>query len=262
MKKYISVLLCAATAFSTAIALVGCGEEDNSLVASTVSVEETTEAAKMDISEQTDLSKLYSINYEGDEFAGAWQITEGEGSKFKSFVFVFNGSKKAYLVIGTTGYIENYKIETKTDESGNTAQTFTSEMMFGINGTYTYKFSEDKNSVVLTNTENNKTTTMQKLASFSYIPIPDPEPVIDEELLGAWADDQGEYYYFDKSGIMYTSNNSLTFTFSKYSAKDGKVNSTYTTTGEETITTDYSIKDDTLTFGDYTYNRISADDLK
>ena len=200
--KILIKILCAVLVLSSTAVFAGCGQ-DNSLVATTSSIEETTEDSKMNVSEQADLSKLHAINYEGDEFAGAWQIVDGEGAKFKSFVYVFDGNKKAYLVIGTTGYIENYEIEKKTDESGNTISTFSAELMFGINGTYTYEFSDDKSELVLTNIKDKKTTTLKKLATFSYVPIPDPEPVVDEELLGAWKDKSGEYYYFDKSGIMY-----------------------------------------------------------
>ena len=258
--KILIKILCAVLVLSSTAVFAGCGQ-DNSLVATTSSIEETTEDSKMNVSEQADLSKLHAINYEGDEFAGAWQIVDGEGSKFKSFVYVFDGNKKAYLVIGTTGYIENYEIEKKTDESGNTISTFSAELMFGINGTYTYEFSDDKSELVLTNIKDKKTTTLKKLATFSYVPIPDPEPVVDEELLGAWKDKSGEYYYFDKSGIMYNFYG-VTFMFAKYSAKDGKVTYTFTSNKEETNTVDYSIKDDTLTFNGNPFERIPISELK
>ena len=261
MKNTLIKILCAVLALSSISVFAGCGESDE-LVATTAAVEETTEDSKMNISEQADLSKLYEINYSGDDFAGAWQITEGEGSKYKNFVYMFNGNKKVYLVIGTTGYVETYSTDTVADESGNILTTLSAELMFGINGIYTSEFSDDKNTVVLTNIENKATTTMKKLASFSFIPIPDPEPVIDENLLGAWYDDNGEYFYFDKSGIMYNSINGLSFSFSKYSAKDGKVTSTVTTTKEETNSTAYSVSGDTLTYDNYKYKRISVDKLE
>lgn len=260
MKKLIAALLCLALTAFSAVIFSGCGEEE--LVASTVAVEETTDSAKMDISDSSVLSELHPINYNGDQFAGAWQITEGEGTKYKSFVFVFDGEKTAYLIIGTTGYIEYYKLENKPDDTGTDVPTIKAEMMFGINGTYTYEFSNDSNTLKLTNIADQTTLTLTKLATFSFIPLPDPEPAIDEALLGAWSDSEGEYYYFDKSGIMYNSINELSFTYSKYSAKDGKVTSTYTTNKEETVENNYSVKDDVLTYGNYTYKRIPVEELK
>lgn len=258
--KLLIKIMCAALVFSSIAVFAGCGE-DNSLVATTSSIEETTDDSKMNISGQADLSKLHTINYEGDDFAGAWQIVDGEGSQYKSFVYVFDGNKKAYLVIGTTGYVENYAIKDETDDSGNTMSTITAQLMFGINGAYTYQFSDDKNELTLTNTKSKKTTTLKKLATFSYVPIPDPEPVIDEALLGAWKDDNGEYYYFDKSGIMYNSYG-VTFTFAKYSAKDGKVTSTYTSNKEETNSVDYKVDGETLTYNGNPFKKIQVDELK
>lgn len=261
MKNTIIKILCAVLALSSAAVFSGCGEEDD-LVAATAAVETTTEDSKMNFSEQADLSKLYEIDYEGDELAGAWQITDGEGAKYKSFVYMFDGKGKAYLVIGTTGYVENYSLDSVADESGKLTKALTAQLMFGINGIYTTDFSEDKSTVVLTNAEDKTTTTLTRLASYSFIPIPDPEPVVDESLLGAWKDDNGEYFYFDKSGIMYNSINGLSFSFSKYSAKDGKITSVTTTTQDDTTETAYSVSGDTLTYDGFKYSKIPSDELK
>ncbi len=258
--KLLIKILCAVLVLSSTAVFAGCGEDD-SLVATTSSIEETSDDSKMNISDQADLSKLHAINYEGDDFAGAWQIVEGEGSQFKSFVYVFDGNKNAYLIIGTTGYIENYGVEDKADANGNVVSTITAQMMFGINGTYTYEFSDDKNELTLTNIKSNKTTKLKKLATFSYVPIPDPEPVVDDDLLGAWKDKSGEYYYFDKSGIMYE-NYGVSFYFAKYSADGGKITYTFTSNKEETKTIEYSIKDDTLTIDGNPFEKIPASELK
>lgn len=260
--KTIIKTLCVILALSSAAVFAGCGEEKNELVASTVSIEETTDDSKMNISDQTDISQLHAIDYDGDEFAGAWQIAEGEGAKYKSFVYVFDGKGKAFLVIGSTGYIENYKIETNTDNNGSSEKTITVQLMFGINGIYSYEFSEDKNTLTLTDTKDYSVTKMQKMPTFSFVPIPDPEPVIDEALLGAWKNESGEYMYFDNSGIMYDTINGLTFTFSKYSAKDGKLTSVYMTNKEEKNESNYSVSGDNLTFGSNKFTRIAASELK
>ena len=175
--KILIKILCAVLVLSSTAVFSGCGQ-DNSLVATTSSIEETTEDSKMNVSEQADLSKLHAINYEGDEFAGAWQIVDGEGSKFKSFVYVFDGNKKAYLVIGTTGYIENYEIEKNTDESGNAISTFSAELMFGINGTYTYEFSDDKSELVLTNIKIKRPPRSKSSLPFLMFPSPTPSPLL------------------------------------------------------------------------------------
>ena len=264
MKTLIKIL-CAALVLSSAAVFSGCGDESTDPTQSAVTTAETTVSAAettASVSDQADMSKLHAIDYEGDDFAGAWRITDGEGSNFKSFVYVFDGKKKAYLVIGTTGYIENYSLEKKAADDGSVIDTFTAELMFGVNGTYTYEFSDDKNTLTLTSVSGGSTTTLEKLPSFSYIPEPDPDPVIDEALLGTWKDDNDEYYYFDKSGIMYNSINDLNFTFAKYSAKDGKVTSTYTTNKEEKNTVAYSISGEYLKYGDFTFKRASSDELK
>ena len=265
MKIFIKIL-CVVLALSSIAVFAGCGE-DNSKSSSDPSVEQNDKDSLSDDksgnsgADQADLSKLHAINYEGDDFAGAWQIVDGEGSQFKSFVYVFDGNKKAYLIVGTNGYVENYSVENKDDGSGNIVSTITAQMMFGINGTYTYEFSDDKNELTLTNIKTKKTTKLKKLATFSYVPIPDPDPVIDEDLLGAWKDKNGEYYYFDKSGIMYE-NYGVSFYFAKYSAKDGQITYTYTSNKEETKTFKYSVDGDTLTLDGAPYERIPVSELK
>lgn len=265
MKIFIKIL-CVVLALSSIAVFAGCGE-DNSKSSSDSSVEQNDKDSSSDDksgnsgADQADLSKLHAINYEGDDFAGAWQIVDGEGSQFKSFVYVFDGNKKAYLIVGTNSYIENYGVEDKDDGNGNMVSTITAHMMFGIHGTYTYQFSDDKNELTLTNIKTKKTTKLKKLATFSYVPIPDPDPVIDEDLLGAWKDTSGEYYYFDKSGIMYE-NDGLKFCFSKYSAKDSKITYTYTYLKEETKTIKYSVNGDTLTLDGSSYKKIPVSELK
>ena len=259
MKLFIKIL-CAVLVISSIAVFAGCGEDDSQSESSSSNVEKSDDS-KVAVSDQADLSKLHAINYEGDDFAGAWQIVDGEGSQFKSFVYVFDGNQKVYLVIGTTGYIENYGVENKPDANGNVVSTVTAQLMFGINGTYTYEFSDDKNELTLTNIKSNKTTKLKKLATFSYIPIPDPDPVIDKNLLGAWKDKSGESYYFDKSGIMYESYG-VSFYFAKYSADEGKITYTFTSNKEETKTIKYSVKDNTLTIDGSPFEKIPASELK
>ena len=67
----------------------------------------------------------------------------------------------------------------------------------------------------------------------------------------------------DKSGIMYQNLFDYMFAYSNYTASEGKIVSTYTTSDKKT--TDkytYSVDGDTLTLNNDAYSRISFSDLK
>ena len=190
-----------------------------------------------------------------DPFAGVWHITDGEGSKLSNFTYIFDGNGKASIVIDTIGYCGTY---TKDSDSQN---TFKCQLMFGINGTYKYKFSDSNNKVILTNSESNKTTTMEKLAGFDILPVPDKNPVVDQNLLGAWKSSNGEYFYFDGSGLMYHNQYGTIFTYYKYSAKDGVITAVYKMQNETTEKFEYTLKEDVLTIDGFEYTRISTSEL-
>ena len=112
------------------------------------------------------LSELHAINYDGNDFAGAWHITEREeGDTYNSFTYVFDGDSSAYLMMGSMGYISNYELNPDINQ-------IATQMMFGINGKYNYEFSDDKNTVTLTDSKTKKKTTLEKYMSFSCIPLP------------------------------------------------------------------------------------------
>lgn len=251
MKKLTIKLLALAMAVTSALAFAGCNTNTSSVTDTTVATEpQTTQPSKL-----ADISKLHSYDAEnGDLFAGAWKITDGAGSKLESFVYLFNGSGKADLITDTTGYCGTYKLDTEE-------KTFSCKLMFGISGDYTYD-KTDENTIVLTNISSNETTTLSKLASFDVVPIPDENPVIDKELVGAWGGDDGEYYYFDANGIMYNNQYGTMYVYSKYSAKDGIITSEYKVGANESKDElEYSIKGDVLTLNNFDYKRISADKL-
>lgn len=273
IKKFFKRTACAALAICAVFAFSACGEKNGgtSSAANTSDAEQTTiaETTKIiipaiieqtttagDLKKEADLSALHPVNKDGDAFAGIWKITEGTGSKLESFVYEFDGNGKAYLMIGTMGYIATYGLKT-TDGK----QTFTTQMMFGLNGTYTYKFSDDKNSVVLTNTEDKTTSKLERVEEFSPVPDPVEEPKIDKALLGAWKDDTGAYLYFGKDGLMYNVQADVSFSFYTYSAADGKITQTYSMKEEYEETATYSVSGDTLTYNNYEYQRVSADEL-
>lgn len=262
--KILSVLLVAAAA----AAFSGCNDNNtsSSQISTTASVtaavtaksEDTTAASNGTDDIKADLKSLHSYDMEnGDEFAGAWQIVDGEGSGLENFVYLFDGNGKASMIIDTVGYMGKYEVK-KSD--GKT--TFITQLIFGLNGEYSCEFSDDNSKVKLTNNENKTTTTIQRLASFDCIPIPEKNPKIDKDLLGAWKSENGEYYYFDESGIMYCNQFNTMFIYATYSAENSVITSTYMMEGETVDEYDYSVDGDTLKLDEYEYKRIPASELE
>lgn len=257
--KIFAVLLVA----SLALPFAGCGNssESSEELSSELSQTDTTADSETSTASSTKISEvltsLHSIDTEnGNEFAGTWKIVDGVGSKLDSFIFEFNGDKEACLIIDNVGYVGTYSLE-ETDGK----KTFKTQLLFGLNGVYTYDFSSDGSSVTLTNTDNNTTTKMQKVENVSCIPEPEADPTTDEKLLGAWQSSEGDTVYFDKCGIMYSDSYGVQFTFSSYSAKNSTLTSTYKMKQETTDTYSYSVDGDTLKLNDYEYNKISVDEL-
>lgn len=274
MKNFFTRIICTVLAVCSAMAMAACGnqskEESSAAAETTATTEaavtaETTAAAEADepttvdlanIKYEADLTKLHTLTKPGDLFTGYWHITDGIGKKLTHFVFSFDGNKNAYLLIGTSAFIGVYGIHVIDGKD-----TFSTKLMYGLNGDYTYEFSKDKKTAVLTNTANNQTTTIEKLDSFSSIPTPPKSFETDEQLLGAWADDNGAYLYFGKDGIMYNCQKNIAFTFYTYTASNGKIRAAYSMDTEMEEEDTYSFKDGKLIFNNYPYYRISADNL-
>lgn len=252
MKNTFKRILSFILAVSTVCIFAGCDDDKKQ---SSSSSQNESSTSTTDI--ETDIKALHYYDPDStDPFSGAWQITDGVGSDLESFVFLFDGYEAASLVVGSTGYVGTYSVDETED-----GETFTTQLLFGLDGTYTYEFSDENTNVVLTNTADNSTTTMQKVASFDCIPIPDTEPKIDEALLGAWESDNNETLYFDKSGIMYQNYIDFMYYYYKYSAEDSVVTATYYDPDEYTTDYDYSIDGDTLDFGGTLYTRIPASEI-
>lgn len=274
MKKFFTRIICTVLAVCSAMAMAACGnqskEESSAAAETTATTEaavtaEATAAAEADepttvdlanIKYEADLTKLHTLTKPGDLFTGYWHITDGIGKKLTHFVFSFDGNKNAYLLIGTSAFIGVYGIHVTDGRD-----TFSTKLMYGLNGDYTYEFSKDKKSAVLTNIASNKTTTIEKLDSFTCIPKPMENFEIDEKLLGAWADDNGAYLYFGKDGIMYNCQKNIAFTFYTYTASNGKIRAAYSMDTEMEEEDTYSFKDGKLIFNNYPYYRISAENL-
>lgn len=254
MKKILSIIL----ACSAILAFSGCGNNsENSATTPDETASAVEESVQQTDDNKADLQALHSYDAEnGNIFAGAWTITEGEGSQYKSFVYLFDGNDSASIIIDTMGYVGEYSLTTEDEK-----EIFSAQLMFGINGNYTYKVSDDKNTITLTNTETDVDTTLQRVVSFDCIPIPDENAKIDSKILGAWKTEDGDYYYFDESGIMYNNSYGTIFTYYTYSAENSQITATYSMGEETTETFEYSVNGDTMTIDGFTYNKIPANEL-
>ena len=255
--KFLFKFVCAVLTVTMAVLLCACSdcqsEKENDKTEDTTA-EQTTAPS---FATAADLAALHSVKSTDSKFSGYWQITEGIGAKLEHFVFMFDGEGKAYLLIGTTGRIGSYSETTEEGES-----IFKTQLVFGLDGNYTYTFSDDDKTVELVNKDDNSTTTMKKLDSFSGIPTPSGSDKIDDALLGAWCDDTGEYLYFDKNGIFYDCQKNFFFTYYIYSALDGKITMKYTMIEKEyTEDAEYEVNGDVLTYNHTDYKRIEADEL-
>lgn len=258
--KNISKAICKITAAAllmTALIITGgCADSESAPSPETTA---PTAASQNVAQGEFDIKALQYYDAEStDKFSGAWKITDGVGSGYSSFVYIFDGNGKASLVIGNMGYLSTYSLENDEDTG---IPVFVCQLMFGINGEYAYEFSESGDSVVLTYVDGGETTTLEKLEDYTFVPTPDSNPDTDSALLGAWASDSGVYQYFGADGIMYTNTYGAMFTYYKYSAKDGAVTAVYDMNGEITENYEYSFDGDKLTFDNTEYTKIPESDL-
>ena len=261
MKKIHSKIILLLLIALTAAAFSGCGENGSSssgqqTTAPATSAQETTQAETPTSNNENTNFPFPKYAENGDDFTGTWKITEGEGSQYGSFTFSFNGEGRAAMVIDNAGYFGKYEIEEK-----NGKNTFTTQMIFGLNGEYTYKLSNDKNTITLTNNEDNSATTMQRLEDFDCVPSVESVK-IDEDLLGAWKSEDEEYFYFDESGIMYHNQYNTMFNYAAYTAENSKITATYSMGGEMTDEYEYSLEGGTLKLNGYEYERISDSEVE
>ena len=254
MRFYIK-LLSAILAAGMAVSFAGCSNGSQSpTVPATTAVQTTAPStAAQELVKTIDLKSLTPFQENGDDFTGAWKITDGAGAQYKNFVYQFDGKNIARLIIGTMGYLQKYQLKPED-------KSFTAQMMFGINGEYTYEISGDKKTITLKNKKSGDTTTLTKQENDSCVPSAEKGD-IDETLLGAWQDGSGGYLYFDRSGVMYELQKGMSFTFYTYSAKDGVVNGTYDMDGEQKISYKYTFKESNLTYNDCKYTRCSATEI-
>lgn len=259
MKNSIIKILCLSIISMSVMGLVGCSEdtEASSQPTTQAPTKATETTVSLEVPDDFDISTLHLYDAESkDPFAGAWQITGGSGSALESFTYVFDGHGNAKLIVDNMGYLGTY-----TKEFDGTTETFTCKLMYGINGTYTFEFDSTGKSAVLTNTETNTESIIGKRDNFSYMPEKPAELKLDEKLIGAWKSDDGMYYYFGKDGIMYSNSFGAMFTCSRYSAENGKIESTYTMGNEITEPYEYSFNGENLVFDNTECKKIPVDKL-
>ena len=164
MKRLMRILTLS-LACAAAVSLAACsnGESSSSEVQTTAAETDATHdeaASDTKTARDVNLTDLHAINYDGNEFAGAWHITErDEGETYRSFTYVFDGDSTCYLMMGSMGYISNYELNTDINQMAT-------QMVFGINGKYTYEFSDDNNTLTLTDADTKKQTKLEKYMSF------------------------------------------------------------------------------------------------
>lgn len=255
-RKFLFKLVCVALAVAMVVLLCACSDCQSEKVSGKTedtTAEQTTAPSAVT---EVDLTALHNVKSTDSKFSGYWQITDGTGSQLEHFVFMFDGKGKAYLLVGTMGYIGTYSETTEEGES-----IFKTQLVFGLDGSYTYTFSDDNKTVELVNKEDNSATTMKKLDSFSSVPTPSGNEKTEETMLGAWCDDTGEYLYFGENGIFYDCQKDFSFTFYTYSASNGKISMKYTMTEEYSDSAEYEINGDVLTYNHIDYKRIATDEL-
>lgn len=257
MKNFIIKICAFAITAVSVFSFTACDSESGTIEPTASAQTQPTTAPQQ---AEFDIGKLHTFDPNSkDSFSGVWHITEGDGTKYADFSYMFDGDKTAFLMMGNTAFMQPYEVT--TDDDGNCV--LTAQLMFGINGTYIAEFNKTKDTATLTDTESQKVTKIEKLDDYSILPEPDKNPVIDESILGAWTSNDGEYYYFDKSGIMYNNLYNNVYTYSAYSAKDGTITSTYSTgTDVETTEYTYSVKDDNMILNDYEYKKIPTSQLQ
>lgn len=257
MKRILIKISCTVIALFSVGLLSSCnsGESSSQPETKPTEIQTTVAPTTVPMTNEADLTKLHALSENGDAFTGYWKITGGQGSQLKSVVYEFNGKGQGYFFMGSMGTNGTYEI--KTD---NGQEVFSAPFVFGTEN-YSFKFSDDKNTVVLTGVSDKSDSTMERVDNFSCIPAAVDSPNTDENLLGAWKDDAGEYLYFGRDGIMYRSQAGVAFYFISYSAENGKVTETYSVGQDITDTYSYKVNGDTLTYNGFEYKRISAAEL-
>ena len=254
-KSIITTLVCSMLVVTAA----GCSNGTNAESSSSTPTETQATQAQTTAPEGVNFSldALHApLENPADPFAGYWRIAEGAGSKLESFTFLFNGKGGASIIVGNMGYCGKYSVG--TDESTG-EETFKCQLMFGINGEYSYTVAEDGKKITITN--NGEDSVLEKVDNPTFVPSAPENPQIDEKLVGAWDSGTGLYYYFGEDGRMYCNSYGTTFTYFTYNTKLNKVTAVYDMDGEQTDTYDYTSDGNDLVFDGMKYTQITPEKM-
>ena len=230
MKRILCITL-SAVIILFSLALTGCDDKDKKENKSETSsqTENTNTNDNIDIQ-----SYLDSFTKGENDFYGAWQPKD-----FDFMTIIFRNDNLAELVSGENeGYFSKYTLKEKE-------KTVQVQLMPNvIDGTYDYKFSEDKKTLTLS--MDNNEIVLEKQKNFTIVPKAPKNPAIDEDILGWWENADGVVYCFQKDGLMYENSISMEFCYT-YTADDGKIKATYTSGEKQSEDFTYSVKNGNLT---------------
>lgn len=254
-KSIVATILCS----MLAVTAVGCSDNGAQSSAQAETQVQSTTQAETNAPGATNFS-LENIHApkenSADPFVGYWKISEGAGSNLENFIFLFNGKGNASLIIGNMGYCSTYSVGTD-EQTGE--ETFKCQLMFGINGDYSYVVADDGKKITITN--NGEDSVLERIDNPSFVPSTPENPQIDKKLVGAWDSGTGLYYYFGEDGRMYCNSYGTTFTYYTYNSKLNKVTAVYDMDGEQTDTYDYSFDGNDLVFDGMKYTQITPEKM-
>ncbi len=235
MKKF-SIFYMILALIITTVMFTSCGNDNSN--SSSSSTEVTTEATT-----QTTTAPAKEDNL----FIGSWQLEEENGENHTLFTYIFENDTQAFMAMDNVAYGAEYILDVNV--SGK--KTISIQFYYNLNGTYLYEFSEDGKKVTLTEDgkENSVVMTMNKVEDYNFMPEAPKTLEIDEKLVGTWKDknNTGISYEFSDNGTVIYNNYNVVITYAQYSAKDGKINLTYTMGSEVTDSYNYSFEGDVLT---------------
>ena len=228
MKRILCITLAAVLAMFSLV-LTGCNdkkEETKSTETSSQTSQTPQTAGDNEIQ-----SYLNKFTEGKNDIYGAWRP-----KNFDFMTIIFRNDNLAELVSGENeGYFSKCTVKDKT---------VTIQLMPNvIDGTYDYKFSEDKQTLTLS--KSNSEIVLEKQKDFTIVPKAPENPKVDSEILGWWENEDGAFYCFQENGVMYENSISMECCYT-YSAENGKIKAKYNNGTDEKENFTYAVKDGNL----------------
>lgn len=240
MKKHFNAFLCLILC-CISLVFTGCQKSEETLEAQSTTAPKATE--------QTTASAA-----ESDPIIGTWKITDGSGTNYDTMSYVFKADSTVYLALGNTAFVGKYSYSKNTEGQ----DTLTANLYFGINGTYTYAYTNNENTLTLK--ANESTIVLTRQEDYNFMPEAPSDPVIDKKLLGNWgaADGNPITYSFFENGTMINNNYNQNITYAAYSAKDGEIQLTYNMGDKQESVYKYSFDGETLIIDTVKFKKIES----